>query len=60
MGNFSANAGKVLGKPGLFVTLNLGYAGFEASADSGPEVVGYGGVVCRKDIRVRGVGELLM
>ena len=37
------------------VTLNLGYAGLEESADSGQEVVGYGEVVCRKDIRVRGV-----
>ena len=37
------------------VSLNLGYVGFEESADIVRQVVGYIAVVYRKDIKVRSV-----
>ena len=48
LGKFQKNQDKL-------VTLNLGHAGFEESVDSGQQVVGDGGMVCQKDVRVRGV-----
>ena len=48
LGKFQKNQDKL-------VTLNLGHVGFEESVDSGQQVVEDGGMVCQKDVRIRGV-----
>lgn len=55
MGLSVLKPGKFWADQDKFVTLSLGYIGFEVSAYSVQKVAGHVGVVCRKDIRVRGL-----